>query len=97
MKVSKSFKRNRRHFVTKNIKKPYNSGVSSNTDTGAGTMRHGTLAVGVKLLVQVTEEEPGAERGVPSVGVHLEVVEVLEINHETVAIATKTEVAVMIS
>ena len=57
-------------------------------------MRHGTLAVGMKLLVQVAQEETGAERGVPSVGIHLEVVEVLEVDHETVVITTKTKVAI---
>lgn len=75
----------------------YNSGVSSDTNTRAGTVRHSTLAVGVKLLVQVAEKETGSERGVPGGGIHLEVVEVLEIDHETVAITTKTEVAVIVS
>lgn len=70
--------------------------MSSDTDTRASSVRHGTLAVGVKLLVQVAEEETGSEGGVPSGGIHLEVVEVLEIDHETVAITTKTEVAIII-
>lgn len=57
-------------------------------------MGHGALAVGMKLLVEVAEKEAGAEAGLPGVGIHLEAVELDQVDHDTASIATETEVAV---
>lgn len=71
----------------------YNGGVAADANARAGSVGHGTLAVGMELLVELAEEVAGAKGGLPGGGVHGKVLEVLEVNHEA-ALAGKTKVAV---
>lgn len=59
-------------------------------------MSHGTLAVSMEVLVKLAKTEARAERGLPVGLIHREAVEVLEINHEAAAVASKAKVAVVI-
>lgn len=58
-------------------------------------MSHGTLAVSMEVLVELTKTEAGAKRGLPVGLVHGEAVEVLEVNHEATAVASEAKVAVV--
>lgn len=73
----------------------YNGSVTTDADTGAGTMGHGALAVGVELLVEVAKEEAGAKGSLPGVCVHLEAVELDQVDHDTASITAETEVAIV--
>jgi hypothetical protein len=50
----------------------------------------------MEVLVKLAKTEARAERGLPVGLIHREAVEVLEINHEAAAVASKAKVAVVI-
>lgn len=70
--------------------------MTANADTRASTVGHGSVAVGMELLVEIAETVASAKGGLPAAGIHGEILQILEVNHET-TVASKSKVAVHMS
>lgn len=72
----------------------HNGGVSANAYARARAVSHGPLAVLVEPVGDITELRARADGGLPGVGVHGELLHVLQVDDERAVLASDAEVAV---